>query len=63
VFPRATGNPGAINTQGQAALDDILGNVGRTSPNKYGGLDYYGGRYGGGARFDEAGNFIGFLEP
>jgi hypothetical protein len=42
---------------------DILGNVGRTSPNKFGGLDYFGGSLGGGARFDAQGNFIGFLEP
>jgi RHS repeat-associated protein len=63
VFSRATGNVAAKNAQGQAALDDILGNVGRTSPNKFGGLDYFGGSRGGGARFDAQGNFIGFLEP
>jgi hypothetical protein len=63
VFPRPTGNPTAINQQGQTVLDDILGNVSKTSPNKFGGLDYFGGSTGGGARFDAAGNFIGFLEP
>lgn len=63
VFPRATGNPGAINAQGQAALDDILGNVTKSSSNKYGGTDYFGGRLGAGARYDQAGNFMGFLEP
>jgi hypothetical protein len=63
VFSRATGNVAAKNAQGQAALDDILGNVGRTSPNKFGGLDYFGGSRGGGGRFDAQGNFIGFLEP
>ena len=63
VFPRPTGDPAAINEQGQAALDDILSSVTKTEPNKYGGLDYYGGGQGGGARYDAHGNFIGFLEP
>jgi RHS repeat-associated protein len=63
VFSKATGNATAKNAQGQAALDDILGNVSRTSPNKFGGHDYFGGGRGGGARFDSEGNFIGFLEP
>lgn len=63
VFSRPTGNPKAINLQGQAALDDILNNVSGTKPNKFGGLDYFGGSQGGGARFDGQGNFIGFLEP
>jgi hypothetical protein len=63
VFPKATGNVGAKNAQGQAALDDILGNVSKTSPNKFGGHDYFGGSRGGGARFDAEGNLIGFLEP
>jgi hypothetical protein len=57
VFPNLTSNPGAINGQRQAVLDDTLGNVTSTSPNKYGGLDYYG------ARFDSAGNLVGLLEP
>lgn len=63
VFPQPRGNPAAINQQGRAALDEIMGNVGRVSPNKFGGLDYFGGSRGGGARFDGQGNFIGFLEP
>jgi hypothetical protein len=63
VFPQATGNVAAKNTQGQVALDDILGNVSKTSPNKFGGHDYFGGSRGGGARFDADGNFTGFLEP
>jgi len=63
VFPCATGNVAAKNAQGQAALDDILNNLSRTSTNRYGGLDYYGGSRGGGVRFDAQGNFIGFLEP
>ena len=63
VFPGATGNVAAKNAQGQAALDDILSNVSRTHPNKLGGVDYYGGIRGGGARFDSQNNFIGFLEP
>ena len=63
VFPQATGNPSAINEQGQNVLEDILANVSKTSSNKYGGQDYFGGQYGGGARFDGQGGFIGFLEP
>ena len=42
VFPQASGNPAAINEQGQAALDDILNGVTKTEANKYGGRDYYG---------------------
>jgi hypothetical protein len=57
------GNAVAKNAQGQAVLEDILGNVSKTSPNKFGGLDYFGGARGGGARCDGQGNFIGFLEP
>ncbi len=63
VFPKATGNPAALNKQGQAVLDDILGNVSKRSPNKFGGTDFFGGSRGGGARFDGRGNFRGFLEP
>ena len=62
-FPKATRDVAAKNAQGQAVLEDILGNVSKTSPNKFGGLDYFGGGRGGGARFDAQGNFIGFLEP
>src|SRR6185437_16462364 len=35
VFPQASGNPAAINEQGQAALDDILNGVTKTEANKY----------------------------
>jgi len=63
VFPKATGRVADKNAQGQAALDDILGGVSKTSPNRFGGSDYFGGSRGGGARFDGDGNFIGFLEP
>lgn len=63
VFPRPAGSPTAINQQGQAALEDILSNLSKTSPNKFGGLDYFGGGRDGGARFDAQGSFIGFLEP
>jgi len=63
VFPRPTGSPADINQQGQAVLEDILGNVSRTRGNTYGGIDYFGGLRGGGARFDAQNNFIGFLEP
>jgi hypothetical protein len=55
--------PAAINEQGHAALDDILGNISKTSPNKFGGLDYFGGVRGAGARYDAQGNFMWFLEP
>jgi hypothetical protein len=40
-----------------------MGNISKSSPNKFGGQDYYGGQYGGGARFDALGDFMGFLEP
>ncbi|MDZ4259531.1 MAG: RHS repeat-associated core domain-containing protein, partial [Gemmatimonadales bacterium] len=63
VFSRPTGNPAAINRQGQAALEDILGSVNKTTENKFGGKDVFGGSRGGGARFDAEGRFIGFLEP
>jgi filamentous hemagglutinin len=62
AFPMATGNPAAINKQGQAILDDILENVSSTRPNKFGGTDYFGPG-GRGARYDAAGNLMGFLEP
>lgn len=54
---------GMRNAQGRAALDDIIGNVVKTAPNRHGGIDYYGGSRGGGARYDGSGNFMGFLEP
>jgi RHS repeat-associated protein len=63
VFPKATGDVAAKNAQGQGVLNDILGNISKTSANKFGGSDYYGGKLGGGGRFDASGNFMGFLEP
>lgn len=51
------------NAQGQAELDDILGDVSKTRPNRFGGKDYFGGSRGGGARFDGDDNLIGILEP
>lgn len=63
VFPKATGNVDAKNVQGQAALDASLGDVTTTSSNKFGGLEYFGGPSGGGARFGAQGNFTVFLEP
>jgi RHS repeat-associated protein len=63
VFPQPRGNPAAINELARTVLDDILSNMGRTSPNRFGGLDYWGGAKGAGVRFDKIGRFIGFLEP
>jgi RHS repeat-associated protein len=63
VFPKATGDVSAKNIRGQEELNDIVQNAIKTSPNRFGGLDYYGGARGGGARFDGQGNFMGFLEP
>ena len=62
VFPPATGNPSAINKQGQGVLEDILTSPNQTTkPNRFGGQDIYGG--GRGVRYDSDGNFMGFLEP
>jgi hypothetical protein len=63
VFPKATGNTASKNVQGQSVLEDILLNTNNAVPNRFGGFDYYGGKLGGGARFDKDGNFKGFLEP
>jgi hypothetical protein len=63
VFTTPTGNASSINQQGQAALDDIVGNVTKKTQNRFGGTDYYGGSRGGGARFNGKGDFMGFLEP
>jgi len=64
IFPRSFGNAAARNTQGQQILDDILNSTSRTfSRNRYGGYDVWDNFTGRGARYDSAGNFIGFLDP
>jgi filamentous hemagglutinin len=63
VFPKATGDVAAKNSQGAAALSDILHNVGTIEKaNRFGGADYVA-TDGRGARFDRKGEFMGFLEP
>jgi hypothetical protein len=63
AFPKATGNPEAINAQGQAVLEGIMNDPGTTpKPNRFGGSDYTAPD-GRGARYDGNGNFMGFLEP
>lgn len=63
VFPKATGNVGDKNRQGQEILERILTDPGTKSvPNNYGGQDYLDPS-GRGARFDRDGSFRGFSEP
>jgi hypothetical protein len=73
VFPKATGNPAAINAQGEAVLKSILENPnvqvirnsGSFIVSRYGGgvVDYIIPN-GMGARFSVDGTrFIGFLNP
>ena len=64
AFPQATGNPAAINQQGQAVLDGILqSNQQVMQPNRFGGQDIFDMNTGRGVRFDSNGNMLGFLEP
>jgi len=64
VFPSATGNPAAINQQGQHVLQDILNSQNQlTKPNRFGGSDIYDAITGRGVRYDGSGNMMGFLEP
>jgi RHS repeat-associated protein len=63
VFPPTTGNPASINQQGQSILDNILASPRKTiKPNRFGGQDIHA-LDGRGARFNGAGEFMGFLEP
>ncbi|MGA8163396.1 MAG: hypothetical protein WB791_00030 [Waddliaceae bacterium] len=63
IFPKATGNPGSKNLQGQWHLDDILTDPnGFSKPNNFGGVDFYR-QDGAGIRFYKDGTFRGFLEP
>lgn len=64
VFPSATGNPTAINQQGQRVLQDILSSQNQTiKPNRFGGRDIFDANTGRGVRYDASGNMMGFLEP
>jgi hypothetical protein len=64
VFPSATGNPAAINQQGQRILEEILSSQSQAiSPNRFGGRDIFDAGTGRGARYDANGNLMGFLEP
>lgn len=71
-FPKSKGNPKQVNAQAQEVVEDMLTNPGtiRTQTNtpltrsRYGGptIDFRDPK-GRGVRFDQEGNFIGFLEP
>jgi RHS repeat-associated protein len=64
VFPKSSGSAAARNAQGQEVLDGILNSTSRqVNRNRYGGQDIRDNFTNRGARFDGAGNFIGFLEP
>jgi len=64
VFPPASGNPTAINQQGQQVLQDILNSQSQfIEPNRFGGNDVFDLNTGQGVRFDSNGNMMGFLEP
>jgi RHS repeat-associated protein len=64
VFPQVTGNPAAINMQGQQVLRDILSSPNQLiKPNRFGGRDIFDVGSGRGVRYDEGGNMMGFLEP
>jgi RHS repeat-associated protein len=64
VFPSATGNPAAINQQGQQVLQNILSSQNQLiNPNRFGGRDIFDAGTGMGARYDGSGNMMGFLEP
>lgn len=63
AFPQVTGDVAAKNSQGAAALSDILRSAGAVGkPNRFGGFDYFAPD-GRGARFDHNEGFTGFLEP
>ncbi|MFA5306768.1 MAG: hypothetical protein WC365_04940 [Candidatus Babeliales bacterium] len=68
VFPKATGNTKAINTQGETILKEILTNP-NTAPvirhhARFGDILEYKTSEGKGARFSSNGEtFIGFIEP
>lgn len=64
VFPQATGNPAAINQQGQRVLQEILSSPSQSiKPNRFGGRDIFDVATGRGVRYDRSGNMMGFLEP
>jgi hypothetical protein len=63
AFPVATGDAESKNNQGQGILEGIVNDPDATSEgNQRGGTDVYSPE-GRGARFNEEGNFTGFLEP
>jgi hypothetical protein len=62
-FPKPLGNPEQVNEFGYQILEEIISDSKAvTRPNKLGGLDIFS-TSGRGVRYDEKGNFIGFLEP
>ena len=64
VFPRASGNPAAINQQGQQVLNDSLNSRNQfIERNRFGGNDIFDLDTGRGVRYGGNGNMMGFLEP
>jgi uncharacterized protein RhaS with RHS repeats len=64
AFPPATGNPAAINQQGQQVLQDILSSQNQViKPNRFGGRDIFDATTGRGVRYDASEDMMGFLEP
>jgi hypothetical protein len=67
AFPQAKGNPQKINQDGQAIVDEILGNPGSTVTTRhharYGNVTEVRHPDGRGIRYDSNGEFMGFLEP
>ncbi len=62
-FPKATGNVGVKNAQGQQILGDLLrSNNQRIVPNRFGGQDIFDINTGRGVRFDGVDEMKGFLE-
>ena len=63
VFPKGMGTPAQINEQGQNILHEILtDSQAAIYPNRFGGVDIFA-RSGRGARYDEKGFLMGFLQP
>lgn len=64
AFPAVKGNPSQINEQGQQVLDGIIKSTDTSlkEGNRFGGFDVFSSD-GRGTRFDQDGNFRGFLEP
>ncbi len=67
AFPRAQGNPAAVNEQAKSVVDEILNNPATTvtqrTAGRFGTVTDVVAPDGRGLRYDANGKFIGFLEP